>query len=100
MILCRREKLFLICLTGILWGCLGLSGIGWAQPLNHLPPDLKTYINEALQAQSRDQTYWADLRKASEEAIWPAGALYDPMSNLWDFATSLINTYASQSKRK
>ena len=37
-------------LAGILWGCLAASGIGWSQPLNHLPPDLKTYITEALQA--------------------------------------------------
>jgi cobalt-zinc-cadmium efflux system outer membrane protein len=92
MILCRRQKLFLICLTGILWGCLVLSGIGWAQPLNHLPPDLKTYINEALQS-NPDIKRLADLKKASQEAIRPAGALDDPMLTL-GFFNLPTNTFA------
>jgi outer membrane protein TolC len=63
---------------GILWGCLAASGIGWSQPLNNLPQDLKTYINEALQANPEIKRL-ADLKKASQEAIRPAGALDDPM---------------------
>ena len=66
------------CLGGILWGCLALTGMGWSQPLNHLPPDLKTYISEALQSNPEIKRL-ADLKKASQEAVRPAGALEDPM---------------------
>jgi outer membrane protein, heavy metal efflux system len=65
-------------LGGIFWGCFAVSGIGWSQPLNHLPQDLKTYIAEALQANPEIKRL-AALKKASQEAIRPAGALDDPM---------------------
>jgi outer membrane protein, heavy metal efflux system len=66
------------CLTGILWGCLAVHGISWSQPLKQLPPDLKTYIDEALQSNPEIKRL-ADLKKASQEAVRPAGALEDPM---------------------
>jgi cobalt-zinc-cadmium efflux system outer membrane protein len=76
---CRFQKIrFPALVGGILWGCLAASGIGWSQPLNHLPPDLKTYINEALHANPEIKRL-ADLKKASQEAIRPAGSLDDPM---------------------
>ena len=52
--------------------------MAWSQPLNHLPPDLKTYISEALQSNPEIKRL-ADLKKASQEAVRPAGALEDPM---------------------
>jgi outer membrane protein, heavy metal efflux system len=75
---CRRPKLFLACLGGLLWACLSCSPPAWSQPLGHLPPDLKTYINEALQSNPEIKRL-VNQKKASEEAIRPAGALDDPM---------------------
>jgi outer membrane protein, heavy metal efflux system len=80
----RLQKLSFVCLGGILWGCFALSSVGWSQPLNHLPPDLKTYINEALQANPEIKRL-VNLKKASQEAIRPAGALDDPMLTLGFF---------------
>ena len=79
-------------LAGILWGCLAASGIGWSQPLNHLPPDLKTYITEALQANPEVKRL-ADLKKASQEAIRPAGSLDDPMLT-FGFFNLPVNTFS------
>ena len=51
MYLCRRRVIrAAVCLIAILWGCFAVHGPARAQTLNHLPPDLKTYIGEALQA--------------------------------------------------
>ena len=79
-------------LAVILWGCLAISGTSLAQPLNDLPPDLKTYINEALQS-NPDIKRLADLKKASQEAIRPAGALDDPMLT-FGFFNLPTNTFA------
>ena len=89
---CLCQKFFLACLLGILLGCFLPGGISWAQPLNHLPPDLKTYIFEALQSNPEIKRL-ADLKKASLEAIRPAGALDDPMLTL-GFFNLPTNTFA------
>ena len=74
----RRQIRVAAWLGGILWGCFAASGIGWSQPLNYLPPDLKTYITEAWQSNPEIKRL-VDLKRASQEAIRPAGALDDPM---------------------
>ncbi len=79
-------------LAGILWGCLSASGIGWSQPLTQLPPDLKTYITEALQSNPEIKRL-ADLKKASQEAIRPAGSLDDPMLT-FGFFNLPVNTFS------
>ena len=68
------------------------SGIAWSQPLNHLPTDLKTYIAEALQANPEIKRL-ADLKKASQEAIRPAGSLDDPMLT-FGFFNLPVNTFS------
>lgn len=81
-----------VCLAGILWGCFAASATGWSQPLNRLPQDLKTYIAEALQANPEIRRLGA-LKKASQEAIRPAGALDDPMMT-FGFFNLPVNTFS------
>ena len=89
----RRHTIRLAaCLGGFILGCLADSSMAWSQPLNHLPPDLKTYINEALQSNPEIKRL-ADLKKASQEAVRPAGALDDPMLT-FGFFNLPTNTFA------
>jgi outer membrane protein, heavy metal efflux system len=80
----RRRIRVTACLGAILLSCSAAIGIGWSQPLNYLPPDLKTYIAEAWQANPEIKRL-AELKKASQEAVRPAGALDDPMLTLGFF---------------
>ena len=89
---CRHVIRVAACLCGILWGCCALSSTSWSQPLKQLPPDLKTYIDEALQSNPEIKRL-ADLKKASQEAIRPAGALDDPMLT-FGFFNLPTNTYS------
>lgn len=89
---CSPRIRFLPWLGVILGTCLALTATARAQPLNHLPADLKTYINEALQANPEIKRL-ADLKKASREAIRPAGALDDPMLT-FGFFNLPVNTFS------
>lgn len=93
MSLCRRPAIHIAaCLSAIVWVCFTLSSTSWSQPLSQLPQDLKTYIDEALRSNPEIKRL-ADLKKASQEAVRPAGALDDPMLTL-GFFNLPTNTFA------
>lgn len=75
-----------------LLGIIAAGQPGWAQPLQQAPADLKTYITEALQANPEIKRLVAQ-KKASQEAIRPAGALDDPMLTL-GFFNLPVNTFS------
>lgn len=77
---------------GLLWWVLLVVAPGWCQPLQQAPADLRTYINEALQANPEIKRLAAQ-KKASREAIGPAGALDDPMLT-FGFFNLPVNTFS------
>jgi len=88
----RRTPSIAIVVAGLLWCCLVVVSPGFGQPGSLAPPDLQAYIQEALQANPEIKRLAAQ-RKASREAIGPAGALDDPMLT-FGFFNLPVNTFS------
>ncbi len=88
----RRRASLAILAGSFFWCSLTAAAADRTQPLQAAPADLKTYITAALQANPEIKRLAAQ-KKASQEAIGPAGALDDPMLT-FGFFNLPVNTFS------
>jgi len=86
-----RRCAALVILAGSLC-CCSLAALAADRPIAPAPNDLKAYNTEALQANPEIKRLAAQ-KKASQEAVGPAGALDDPMLTL-GFFNLPVNTFS------
>ena len=86
-----RRGAAVVILAGSLCWC-SLAALAADRSIAPAPRDLKTYIAEALQANPEIKRLAAQ-KKASQEAVGPAGALDDPMLTL-GFFNLPVNTFS------
>ncbi|MBM4288221.1 MAG: TolC family protein [Deltaproteobacteria bacterium] len=86
------KTVFAAGLALLLWHCLAGGSPGWCRGVNSLPTDLQGYITEAFQANPEIKQSAAN-KKASQEAVKPAGALDDPMLDM-GLANLPVNTFS------